>query len=72
MVRAIEMDGYFRIPADTRGLNYNQFFEEGDKVITETNEYHSNNTHRLDEDELTKLLLNLREIQSDLNELKKK
>jgi len=72
MVKAIDMDSFYRIPIDTKDLNYNQFFEEGDKVITETNEYHSNNTHRLDEDELTKLLLNLREIQSDLNELKKK
>ena len=72
MAKAIDMDSFYRIPIDTKDLNYNQFFEEGDKVITGTNEYHSNNTHRLDEDELTKLLLNLREIQSDLNELKKK
>ena len=68
MVKAIDMGDYYRIPADTKDLNYNQYFEEGDEVITEASEYHSHNTHRLNEEELTKLLLNLREIQVDLNE----
>jgi UDP-glucose 4-epimerase len=67
MVKAIDMGEYFRIPADTKDLNYNQFFEEGDEVITEASEYHSHNTHRLNREELKKLLLNLREIQGDLN-----
>jgi UDP-glucose 4-epimerase len=71
MVRAIDMGEYYRIPADTRDLNYNKFFEEGEKVITEAHEYHSHNTHRLNEDELTELLLNLREIQDDLKEFQK-
>jgi UDP-N-acetylglucosamine 4,6-dehydratase/5-epimerase len=71
MVKAIDMDEYYRIPADTRDLNYNQFFEEGEEVITEAGEYHSHNTHRLNEEELTELLLNLREIQDDLKELQK-
>ena len=71
MVKAIDMGEYYRIPADTRDLNYNQFFEEGEKVITEAHEYHSHNTHRLNEDKLTKLLLNLREIQNDLKEFQK-
>jgi len=66
MVKAIDMGGYYRIPADTRDLNYNQYFEEGEEVVTEAGEYHSHNTHRLNEDELTELLLNLREIQDDL------
>jgi UDP-glucose 4-epimerase len=71
MVRAIDMGEYYRIPADTRDLNYNKFFEEGEKVITEAHEYHSHNTHRLNEDELTEMLLNLREIQDDLKEFQK-
>ena len=71
MVKAIDMGEYFRIPADLKDLNYNQFFEEGEEVITESNEYHSHNTHRLNEEELTKLLLNLREIQDDLVEFQK-
>ena len=71
MVKAIDMEKYYRIPADTRDLNYNQFFEEGEEVVTEAGEYHSHNTHRLNEDELTELLLNLREIKDDLNGIQK-
>jgi UDP-N-acetylglucosamine 4,6-dehydratase/5-epimerase len=71
MVKAIDMERYYRIPADTRGLNYNQFFEEGEEVVTEAGEYHSHNTHRLNEDELTELLLNLREIKDDLKGIQK-
>ena len=70
MVKAVDMGEYYRIPADTRDLNYNQFFEEGKDVITEAGEYHSHNTDRLDEESLTKLLLSLREIQHDLKEFK--
>ena len=68
MVKAIDLDGYYRIPADNRDLNYNKFFEEGEEIITQAGEYHSHNTHRLDEDELTHLLLGLKEIQDDLKE----
>ena len=61
MVKAIDMEKYYRIPVDARDLNYSKFFEEGEKVFTEASEYHSHNTHRLNEDELTELLLNLLE-----------
>ena len=71
MVRAIDMGEYFRIPADTRDLNYNKFFEEGEEVLNEAGEYHSHNTHRLNGGELTDLLLNLREIKGDIDEFKK-
>ena len=71
MVKAIDMGEYYRIPADTRDLNYNQFFEEGEEVVTEAGEYHSHNTHRLNEDELIELLLNLREIKDELKGIKK-
>lgn len=66
MVKAIDMGEYYRIPADTRDLNYNQFFENGEKIISQAGEYHSHNTQRLSEEELKDLLLNLREIQHDL------
>jgi UDP-glucose 4-epimerase len=68
MVKAIDMGNYFRIPADNRDLNYNKYFEEGEEVITQAGEYHSHNTHRLDEDELTQLILGVREIKDDLKE----
>ncbi len=68
MVKAIDLGDYYRIPADNRDLNYNKFFEEGEEVITQAGEYHSHNTHRLDENELVNLLLGLTEIQDDLKE----
>ena len=71
MVKAIDMGHYYRIPADTRDLNYTKFFEEGEVITTEAEEYHSHNTHRLNKEELTELLLNLGEIQDDLKEFQK-
>ena len=68
MVKAVDMGEYYRIPADTRDLNYEKFFEEGETVVTQADEYHSHNTHRLDEDELKKMLMGLLEIQDDLKE----
>ncbi len=68
MVKAIDMQNYYRIPADTRDLNYNKFVDDGEKVITEAHEYHSHNTHQLNEDELRELLLNLHEIKNELIE----
>jgi len=69
MVKAIDMEKYYRIPADTRDLNYSKFFEKGEEVVTEAGEYHSHNTHRLNEKELTELLLDLKEIQNYLKGL---
>ncbi len=68
MVHAIDMDDYYRIPADTRDLNYNKFVDDGEKIVTEAGEYHSHNTHRLNEVELKKMLLSLHEIQDELKE----
>jgi len=68
MVSAEDMGGYYRIPADTRDLNYSKYFEEGEAVITQADEYHSHNTHQLTEEELRKMLIELREIQGDLRE----
>ena len=69
MVHAVDMKEYYRIPSDTRDLNYNQYFVEGE-VITEAEDYHSHNTHRVDEKEMKDMLLNLQEIQEDLKEFK--
>jgi UDP-N-acetylglucosamine 4,6-dehydratase len=69
MVHAVDMGDYYCIPADIRDLNYSKYFEEGEEVVTQAHEYHSHNTVQLSEAELTKLLLNLREIKSDIQEL---
>ena len=49
-VRAIDMGEYFRVPADGRDLNYSKYFEDGQEVITQADEYNSHNTYRLNEE----------------------
>lgn len=66
MVHAQDMGEYYRIPADTRDLNYSQFVEDGTEVVTQAHEYHSHNTHQLNELELREMLLELHEIHDDL------
>lgn len=68
MVKAVDMGEYYRIPADTRDLNYGKFFDDGEKVVTQAHEYHSHNTHRLNEEELKQMLFELREIKEDLKD----
>ena len=63
MIKATDMGDYFRIPADNRNLNYNQYFSEGDTEISNVEEYHSHNTERLDVQGTIKLLLKLPMIQ---------
>ena len=70
MVKAIDMENYYRIPADNRDLNYSKFMEDGEEIVTQAGEYHSHNTHRLDEEELKKMLLGLHEIQNELKEFR--
>ena len=69
MVKAIDMEQYYRIPSDNRDLNYNKFVEDGEEIVTQAGEYHSHNTHRLNEQELRAMLVDLYEIQDELKEL---
>jgi len=68
MVKALDMGEYYRIPSDNRDLNYNKFVEDGEEVVTQAGEYHSHNTHRLNEEELKEMLISLHEIQDELKE----
>lgn len=56
---ATDLGDYYRVPADTRDLNYGRFFEEGQAQIAEFDDYNSHNTHRLSVDEMQERLLNL-------------
>jgi len=51
MVKAIDLGEYYRIPADTRDLNYGKYFSEGLEETTTTEEYTSHNTKRLNIEE---------------------
>lgn len=66
MVKAEQLENYFRIPVDTRDLNYNKFFTEGEAKIFKAEEYTSHNTHQLDLAETKELLLKLSLIRQDI------
>ncbi len=66
MAKAEDLGNYYRIPADTRDLNYNRFFIEGEAQISQMEEYTSHNTHRLNIEETKQLLLKLDFIQEDI------
>lgn len=59
MASADDLAEYYRVPPDMRDLNYSAYFEEGSDKISKADEYHSHNTHRLDVEEMKKLLLKL-------------
>jgi UDP-glucose 4-epimerase len=63
---AIDHEGYFQVPLDTRSLDYSLYFDEGEKRPTELEAYTSHNTTRLDVDGVKKLLLTLPEVQAQL------
>jgi UDP-glucose 4-epimerase len=67
MAHAIDQDSYFRVPLDTRGLDYSVYFEEGESRTTELSSYTSHNTQRLDVDGVKSLLLTLPEVRQELN-----
>ena len=66
MARAIDMGDYFRIPCDTRDLNYDKYFREGNEDISRIEDYHSHNTRRLDVEGMKEQLMRLRFIREAL------
>lgn len=66
MAKAEDLGGYYRIPADTRDLNYGKYFFEGDESISRMEEYTSHNTERLNVEKMKELLLKLRFVRRDV------
>lgn len=66
MAKHEDMGNYFRIPADTRDLNYDKYFVEGEELISKLEDYHSHNTTRLDVEAMQELLLKLPMIRKDV------
>ncbi|USQ03335.1 polysaccharide biosynthesis protein [Aquirufa antheringensis] len=66
MVKAHDLGEYYRIPADNRDLNYDQYFSEGTPDLSNLEEYHSHNTSILDKEGMKKLLLKLPIIKKDI------
>jgi UDP-glucose 4-epimerase len=66
MAKAESLERYFRIPADFRDLNYTKYLQkDGHGFVSE--EYNSDNTKRLNVEELKNLLLTLDYVKNELN-----
>ena len=59
MAKADDMGEFYRVPADNRNLNYNQYFSEGETDVSAVEDYHSHNTRRLDVKGVKELLVKL-------------
>lgn len=66
MAKAEDCGRYYRIPCDTRDLNYDKFFTEGNADLSRIEDFHSHNARRLDLEGMKRELLRLRFIQADL------
>lgn len=67
MDRAEDLDIFYRIPADTRDLNYGKYIESGSSRLSITKEYTSENAERLDVGQVVKKLLRLEYVQRELS-----
>lgn len=65
MAKAIDMGNYYRIPCDSRDLNYDTYFIEGKEEISRFEDYHSHNTKQLNIEEMKNQLLKLDIIRND-------
>jgi UDP-N-acetylglucosamine 4,6-dehydratase len=59
MQKAEDLGEFYRIPADNRDLNYNQYFSEGEKDVSKIEDYHSHNTKQEDVEGMKRLLSGL-------------
>ena len=64
--RALDMGGFFRVPADQRDLNYDKYFKDGNAARSKLTEFNSNNTERLDLEGVKKKLLSLQYIRDEI------
>lgn len=60
MLRAEDLPGFFRIRADSRDLNYDNYFSKGNAELSQIEPYTSHNTERLDLDGMKRLLQKLK------------
>ena len=63
---AIDMGNFYRVPCDSRGLNYDKYFKEGNTERNTLTEFNSNNTRLLDVEETKAKIASLAYIQDEL------
>ena len=66
LARAENLGGYYRIASDMRDLNYELFFNHGEVAVSVQDDYTSASTHRLSDEELRKMLINMDYIKQQL------
>jgi UDP-glucose 4-epimerase len=71
-LKAEDLGNYYRVSADNRDLNYHKYYEQGEQVLSQEQDYTSENTQRLTVDGMIELLLKLDYIQDELNNSPKK
>ena len=64
---ALDMGNFYRVPADNRGLNYDKYFILGDAEREYMREFNSNNTKRLNVDEVKEQLMQLDYIREEIS-----
>jgi len=67
MARADDMGGYYRVPADSRDLNYNKYFVEGQTDISTIDDYTSHNTRRLNVEQVKEVVAKLDLVREAMN-----
>ena len=67
-----DLGNFFRVPADSRDLNYSNYFEDGSKSITASYEYNSDNTTILTVEEIKEKLLTLKYVRTELSKYHKR
>ena len=67
MARAEDLGGYYRIPVDSRDLNYDKYFVEGQTEVSAIDDYTSHNTVRLDVAAVKQTLMKLELIREALD-----
>ena len=63
---AVDMGKFYRVPADTRDLNYDNYFNNGDQERNLLHEFDSNNTELLNVEQTKKKIASLAYIQEEL------
>jgi UDP-glucose 4-epimerase len=66
MQKAENMGAFYRVPADNRNLNYNQYFSEGETEVAKIEDYHSHNTEQLGVEGMKQLLIQLPLIRKEI------
>ena len=66
--KAIDLGGFYRVPADNRGLNYDKYFKDGDAQRNTLTEFNSNNTKLLNKEEIKSKMMELAYIRERLSE----